>query len=91
MDDGIDLRRIVAGCVAVIALLAAGAALGRCSAPAAAQETQPAPEIVVSLGNDNTIDAHAAIAEVFRNVGTPTTAAPQSVPAVSYSGIDRSV
>ena len=89
MDDGIDLRRIVAGCVTVIALLAAGAALGRCSAPAAAQETQPAPEIVVSLGNDNTIDAHAAIAEVFRNVGTPTTAASQSVPAVSHSGIDR--
>jgi hypothetical protein len=77
MDDGIDLRRIAAGCVAVIALLAAGAALGRCSIPAAAQETQPAPEIVVSLGYDNTIDAHAAIAELLTTLTTTTTAVPQ--------------
>jgi len=77
MDDGIDLRRIAAGCVAVIALLAAGAALGRCSIPAAAQETQPAPEIVVSLGNDNTIDAHAAIAELLTTLTTTTTGVPQ--------------
>jgi len=73
MDEGIDLRRIAAGCVAVIALLAAGAALGRCSIPAAAQETQPAPEIVVSLGYDNTIDAHAAIAELLTTLTTTTT------------------
>jgi hypothetical protein len=77
MDDGIDLRRIIAGCVAVIALLAAGAALGRCSIPAAAQETQPTPVPVVSLGNDNTIDAHAAIAELLTTLTTTTTAVPQ--------------
>lgn len=89
MDEGIDLRRITAGCVAVIALLSAGALLGRCSAPAAAQETQQSRESVGFLGDDNTIDAYAAIAEVFRNVGTLTTDASQSVPAVSHSGIDR--
>ena len=74
MDEArIDHRRTAAGCVAVIALLAAGAALGRCSAPAAAQETQPAPQVVVSLGNDNTIAAHAAIAELLTTLTTTTT------------------
>jgi hypothetical protein len=87
MDDGIDLRRIAAGCVAVIALLGAGAALGRCSIPAAAQSQET--QVPLTLGNDNTIDAQAAIAEVFRDAGTTTTAPPPSVPAVSHSGIDR--
>jgi len=77
MDEGIDLRRIIAGCVAVIALLAAGAALGRCSAPAAAQETQPTPVPVVSLGYDNTIDTQAAIAELLTTLTTTTTGVPQ--------------
>jgi len=77
MDDGIDLPRIIAGCVAVIALLAAGAALGRCSAPAAAQETQPTPVPVVSLGYDNTIDTQAAIAELLTTLTTTTTGVPQ--------------
>ena len=91
MDETrIDYRRTAAGCVAVIALLGAAFALGRCSAPAEAQQTQPAPEPVVSLGNDNTADAQAAIAEVFRDFGTTTTttlyvqqsaAAPKADPA----------
>jgi len=90
MDEGIDLRRITAGCVAVIALLSAGAALGRCSLPAAAEQlTAPTLDVAITIGNDNTIEAQAAIAETFRNVGTSTTAAPQSVPAVSHSGDDR--
>jgi hypothetical protein len=90
MDEGIDLRRIAAGCVAVIALLSAGAALGRCSLPAAAEQlTAPTLDVAITIGNDNTIEAQAAIAETFRNVGTSTTAAPQSVSAVSHSGDDR--
>ena len=76
MDETrIDHRRTAAGCVAVIALLGAAFALGRCSAPAEAQETQPAPEVVVSLGNDNTIAAHAAIAEMLTTLTTTTTTA----------------
>ena len=90
MDEGIDLRRIAAGLVAVIALLAAGAALGRCSIPAAAEQiTAPTLDVAITIGNDNTIEAQAAIAETFRNVGTTTTTAPQSVPAVPHSGDDR--
>lgn len=90
MDEGIDLRRIAAGCVAVIALLSAGAALGRCSIPAAAEQlTASTLDVAITIGNDNTIEAQAAIAETFRNVGTATTAAPQSVPAVPHSGDDR--
>jgi hypothetical protein len=84
MDDGIDLRRTAAGCIAVIALLGAGAALGRCSAPAAAQETQPAPEIVVSVGYDFHTAAGQALAELevyLQTITTTTTAtAPQTTP-----------
>jgi len=90
MDEGIDLRRITAGFVAVIALLTAGAALGRCSLPAAAEQlTASTLDVAITIGNDNTIEAQAAIAETFRNVGTSTTTAPQSVPAVPHSGDDR--
>ena len=77
MDEGIDLRRIAAGCVAVIALLGAGALLGRCSAPVAAQETQPSQAPDAFLGNDNTIEAQAAIAELLTTLTTTTTAVPQ--------------
>jgi hypothetical protein len=78
MDEPrIDYPRTFAGCLAVIVLLALGVAVGRCSAPAAAQETQPAPQVVVSLGNDNTIDAHAAIAELLTTLTTTTTGVPQ--------------
>jgi hypothetical protein len=92
MDEArIDHRRIAAGCVAVIALLGAAFALGRCSAPAEAQETQPAPtaDAFLVLGNDGTIDAQAAIAEALTALTTTTTtlyvqqsaAAPQAGPA----------
>ena len=84
MDETrIDYRRTAAGCVAVIALLGAAFALGRCSAPAEAQQTQPAPEPVVSLGNDNTADAQAAIAELdaFLVSITTTTTSPRSAAA----------
>lgn len=87
MDDTrLDYRQITAGCVAVIALLGAGVLVGRCSAPAAAQETQPPLEPVVFLGNDGTADAQAALAEVFRDFVTTTTsprsaAAPKAGPA----------
>jgi hypothetical protein len=78
MDEPrIDYPRTFAGCLAVIVLLALGVAVGRCSAPAAAQETQPAPQVVVSLGNDNTIAAHVAIAELLTTLTTTTTAVPQ--------------
>ena len=90
MDKGIDLPRIAAGCFAVIALLSAGAALGRCTIPAAAEQlTASTLDVAITIGNDNTIEAQAAIAETFRNVGTTTTTAPQSVPAVPHSGDDR--
>jgi hypothetical protein len=76
MDETrIDHRRTAAGCIAVIALLGAAFGLGRCSAPAEAQEAQPAPDPVVSLGNDNTIDAHVAIAELLTTLTTTTTTA----------------
>ena len=75
MDEGIDLRRIAAGCVAVIALLGAGAALGRCSIPAAAEKPEALTlDAQITLGNDNTIDAHAAIAELLTTLTTTTTA-----------------
>jgi hypothetical protein len=78
MDEGFDLRRTAAGCVAVIALLSAGALLGRCSAPAAAQEPPAATlDAEITLGNDNTIEAQAAIAELLVTLTTTTTAAPQ--------------
>ena len=77
MDDGIDLRRIAAGCVAVIALLGAGAALGRCSIPAAAEEPEALTlDAQITHGNDGTIDAQAAIAELLTKL-TTTTAVPQ--------------
>ena len=78
MDEGIDLRRVIAGCVAVIALLGAGAALGRCSAPAAAQETEaPTLDAAITIGNDGTGEAQAAIAELLTTLTTTTTAVPQ--------------
>ena len=74
MDDGIDLRRIAAGCVAVIALLSAGAALGRCSIPAAAEEPEALTlDAQITHGNDGTIDAHVAIAELLTKLTTTTT------------------
>jgi hypothetical protein len=75
----IDHRRTAAGCIAVIALLGAAFALGRCSAPAEAQQSQPAPEPVVSLGYDFHTAAGHALAELdafLVSITTTTTAAP---------------
>lgn len=85
MDETrIDHRRTAAGCVAVIALLGASFALGRCSAPAEAQETQPTPEPVVSFGYDFHTAAGQALAELelyLHTVTTTTTAAaPRTAP-----------
>jgi len=76
MDEiRISYPRTFAGCLAVIVLLFLGALVGRCSAPAAAQETQPAPtqDAFVVLGNDGTIDAQAAIAEAVTALTTTST------------------
>ena len=86
MDEArIDYPRTFAGCLAVVVLLFLGALVGRCSAPAAAQETQPAATLddQITLGNDNTIEAQAAIAELFTTLTTTTTttaAAPRTAP-----------
>jgi len=85
-----DWHQTVAGCLAVILLLGCGIFVGRCSIPAAAEQlTAPNLDAAITIGNDNTIEAQAAIAETFRNLGTSTTTAPQSVPAVPHSGDDR--
>jgi len=100
MDEiRIDYPRTFAGCLAVIVLLFLGALVGRCSAPAAAQETQPAPveDAPLVLGNDGTIDAQAAIAEALTALTTTSTslyvqrpaAAPQAGPAAPTTSGDR--
>ena len=90
----IDYPRTIAGCVAVILLLCAGILLGRCSAPAAAQETQPALEPVVSLGYDFHTAAGEALAELevyLHSVTTTTTTPPrQARQAVNYQPGDGS-
>jgi len=93
MDETrIDHRRTAAGCVAVIALLGAAFALGRCSAPAEAQETQPAPEPVVSLGYDFHTAAAQALAEleVYLHSVTTTTTRPAPPRAANYAAGDGS-
>lgn len=90
-----DWRRTAAGCVAVVALLGAGVLVGRCSAPAAAQETQPTPTLdaATSVGYDFTDNAGRALAELevfLHSVTTTTTsrrsaAAPQAGPATPAS------
>jgi len=100
MDEiRISYPRTFAGCLAVIVLLFLGALVGRCSAPAAAQETPPAPtqDAFLVLGNDGTIDAQAAIAEAVTALTTTTTslyvrhpaAAPQAGPAAPTPSGDR--
>lgn len=93
MDETrIDHRRTAAGCVAVIALLGAAFALGRCSAPAEAQQTQPAPEPVVSLGYDFHTAAAQALAEleVYLHTVTTTTTRPAPPRAANYAAGDGS-
>lgn len=79
----IDYPRTIAGCVAVIVLLMLGAVLGRCSAPAAAQGTQPPLTLdeEITLGNDHTVAAQAAIADLERFLQSTTTTSPPSAAA----------
>lgn len=79
MDEPrIDYPRTFAGCLAVIVLLALGVAVGRCSAPAAASEPSAATlDAQITHGNDGTIDAQAAIAELLTTLTTTTIAVPQ--------------
>lgn len=81
MDETrIDHRRTAAGCVAVIALLGAAFALGRCSAPAEAQETTPLTlDAATAAGYDFHDNAGRALAELDALLVsiTTTTAVPQ--------------
>lgn len=87
MDETrIDYRRTLAGCVAVMALIGAAFLLGRCSAPAEAQETQPAPltaDAATAAGYDFSDNAGRALAEleVFLHSVTTTTTSPRSAAA----------
>ena len=89
-ETRIDYRRTIAGCIAVILLLGAGVIVGRCSAPAAAQEPQTAPTLdaAVGAGYDFTDNAGRALVELdafLTSITTTTTrrsaAAPQAGPA----------
>lgn len=88
MDETrIDHRRTAAGCVAVIALLGAAFALGRCSAPAEATQSEPplTLDAAITLGSDGTAAAQAAIAELdaflVSLTTTTTTTSPRSAAA----------
>ena len=96
MDETrIDYRRTAAGCVAVIALLGAAFALGRCSAPAEATQSE-APltlDAAITLGNDGTAAAQAAIAELdafLVSLTTTTTAAAPLRQSPNYDAGDGS-
>jgi len=86
MDETrIDHRRTAAGCIAVIALLGAAFALGRCSAPAEAQQTPPLTlDAATAAGYDFHTAAGQALAEleVFLHSVTTTTrpAPPRTAP-----------
>jgi hypothetical protein len=87
MDEArIDHRRTAAGCVAVIALLGAAFALGRCSAPAEAQQTPPLTlEAATAAGYDFHTAAGQALADldaylVSITTTTTTAAAPRTTP-----------
>lgn len=94
MDETrIDYRRTLAGCVAVVALLGAGVLVGRCSAPAAATQSEPllTLDAATAAGYDFHDNAGRALAELevfLHSVTTTTTlyvqrsaAAPQADPA----------
>jgi hypothetical protein len=78
MDEPkIDYPRTIAGCIAITAILAAGILLGRCSAPAAAQSQKPQTPLTldqaITIGNNETATAEAAIAETLTALTTTTT------------------
>ncbi len=87
MDEArIDHRRTAAGCVAVIALLGAAFALGRCSAPAEAQQTPP---LTLDAATAAGYDFHAAASQALADLDaylvsiattTTTAAAPRTAP-----------
>jgi hypothetical protein len=86
MDEPrIDHRRTAAGCVAVIALLGAAFALGRCSAPA---EAQTAPPLTLDAATAAGYDFHAAAGQALADLDaylvsittTTTAAAPRTAP-----------
>jgi hypothetical protein len=85
-ETGLDHRRLVAGCIAVMLLLGAGVIVGRCSAPAAAQ-SEPQPPLTLdaatSAGYDFHTNAGIAIAELdaFLHSVTTTTTRPRSAAA----------
>lgn len=91
--------RAFAGCVVMVAMLGAGVVLGRCSASAEAQQTRSAPEVFVgAIGEDRTVDAHIALADLdafLTSITTTTTtpresaAPPQAGPAAATSSADR--
>lgn len=100
MDEPrIDYPRIFAGCVAMMLMLCAGVLLGRCSVPAEAQvNAAPTLDAQVDIGEDRTVDAHVALADLdafLTSVTTTTTtprrsaAAPQAGPAAATSSADR--
>lgn len=86
MDETrIDYPRTFAGCLAVIALLFLGVLVGRCSAPAAAQEPQAAPTLDAAewSGYDFTDNAGQALSDLdaFLTSITTTTISPRSAAA----------
>jgi hypothetical protein len=98
MDETrIDHRRTAAGCIAVIALLGASFALGRCSAPAEAQQTPPLTlDPATAAGYDFHTAAGQALADldaylVSITTTTTTAAAPrQARQAVNHQPSDGS-
>lgn len=88
MDEArIDYPRTFAGCLAVIVLLFLGALVGRCSAPAAAQETQPplTLDAATTAGYDFHDNAGRALADLdaflVSLTTTTTTTSPRSAAA----------
>jgi hypothetical protein len=95
MDEArIDHRRTAAGCVAVIALLGAAFALGRCSAPAEAQQTPPLTlDAATAAGYDFHAAASKALADLdayLVSIATTTTTAAAPPTAPNYDAGDGS-
>lgn len=79
-----DWRQTAAGCLAVALLLAAGALVGRCSAPTvAAQQTAPQLEQPEWFGYDFTDNAARALNDLdtYLQTVTTTTTSPRSAAA----------
>ena len=86
MDEPrIDYPRTIAGCAAVIVLLAAGIALGRCSAPAAAQSQETQVPLTLDAATSVAYDFHdaagKALSELDAYLASTTTTSPPSAGA----------